>query len=136
MDPESAFFQQTGHSLNGTVTSQTLQTSAVLCNVVPLCTLFFLSCQTGLLPTFSFCVNMFLLLSVQLCLMLVSSLSPHCLSFGPTHAFFHTIAKFSNCTEVMDSDAHICICTEFSLCLVMQIPTCSAFTYYRLSAQS
>lgn len=135
MDPGSAFFQQTGHSLNGTVTSQTQQTSAVLCNVLPLCTLFALLWQTGLLPFFSFCVNMSPLLSVKLCLMLVSSLSPHCFSFGPTHAFCHPIVTFSNCTGVMDSDAHICNCTAFSLCL-MQIPTHSAFTYYHLSAQS
>lgn len=83
-----------------------------------------------------FCVNMSLLLSVKLCLMLVSSLSPCCLSFGPTHAFFHPTATFSNCTEVMDSDVHLCIRTAFSLCLIVQIPMCSAFTYYHLSAQS
>ena len=73
-----------------------------------------------------------LLLSVKLCLMLVSSLSPHCLSFGPTHAFFHPIATFSNFTEVVDSDAHICIC----LCLIMHIPTGSPFTCYRFVCTS
>lgn len=129
MDLDSSVFQQTGHSLNGIVTSQPLQTSAVLCNVLPLCILFSLSWQTSLLPIFSFCVDMSLL-------MLVSSLSPHCSSFGPTHAIFHSIAMFINCTEVTDPDAHIHICTAFSLCLTVQIPTCSAFRYYRLSAQS
>lgn len=94
MDPDSSVFQKPGHSLNGTVTSQPLQTSAVLCNVLSLCTLFSLSWQTSLLPISSFCVNMSLLL------MLVSSLSLHCSSFGSTHAIFHPTATFSNCPEV------------------------------------
>lgn len=51
-----------------------------------------------------------LLLSVKLCLMLLHRLSPHCTGcplFGPTHAFFPSIATVCNCMEVMDSDAHI-----------------------------
>ena len=79
-------------------------------------------------PIFSFHADMSLLLIVKRCLMLVSSLTPHHLSFGPTHVFFRAIPVFSNCTEVKASNAHIYICTAFLPGLTMQICTSSAFS--------
>lgn len=86
-------------------------------------------------PVFTFHADMSLLLIVKCCLVLVSSLTPCHLSFGPTHVFFRVIPVFSNCTEVKDSNTHICICTAFLLGPTMQICTSSAFSVPSLACE-